>query len=90
MPQNKNLVDKLATRLPPEGLRLFDAVRSRAESSSLRAFLVGGTVRDLLLDHESLDVDIVIEGDAVQLARDVADKTGARLAKTTAFGTATL
>lgn len=90
MPQIENLVDKLATRLPPEGLRLFDAVRSCAESSSLRVFLVGGTVRDLLLGRDSLDVDIVVEGDAVQLARDVADKTGARLAKTTAFGTAAL
>jgi tRNA nucleotidyltransferase (CCA-adding enzyme) len=90
MPQIKNLVDKLATRLPPEELLLFEAVRSQAESAGLSAYLVGGTVRDLLLDRHSLDVDIVIEGDAVRLAREVAARTGARLAKTTAFGTATL
>jgi tRNA nucleotidyltransferase (CCA-adding enzyme) len=90
MPQIENLVDKLVTRLPPEGLRMLDAVRECAEASALRAFLVGGTVRDLLLDRESLDVDIVIEGDAVRLAREVAARTGARLAKTTAFGTAAL
>ena len=71
MPQIENLVDKLATRLPPEGARLLDAVRSCAESSGLRAFLVGGTVRDLLLGRDSLDVDIVVQGDAVQLARTI-------------------
>lgn len=90
MPQIENLVDKLVSRLPQAGLQLFGVVCSRAESSGLRAFLVGGTVRDLLLNRESLDVDIVIEGNAVRLAREVAARTGARLAKTTAFGTATL
>ena len=32
-------------------------------------YIVGGFVRDLLLDRPSLDLDIVVEGDAVQLAR---------------------
>jgi tRNA nucleotidyltransferase (CCA-adding enzyme) len=90
MPQKKNLVDKLVSRLTESGRKLLDAVRSEAVAQGMSAYLVGGTVRDLLLDRDSLDVDVVIEGDAIALAQSVAAATSARLAKTTAFGTATL
>src|SRR5437879_3022267 len=90
MPDTAKLVDKLSAQLPPAARAVFDAVCDHASRRGLRAFLVGGTVRDLLLDRLSLDVDIVIEGDAPALAREVAAATGAKLAKTTDFGTATL
>jgi tRNA nucleotidyltransferase (CCA-adding enzyme) len=91
MPQIENMVDKLSRRLPEDGRFLSSAVRSEAEAAGLRAFLVGGTVRDLLLDRASLDVDVAVEGDAVSLARALADRENAiTLAKTTVFGTATL
>lgn len=90
MPQMENLVDKLASQLPESVRVLLAAVQSEAASSGVQAFLAGGTVRDLLLGRDVLDVDIAIEGDAVAIARKVAEATGARLVKTTAFGTATL
>jgi tRNA nucleotidyltransferase (CCA-adding enzyme) len=90
MPDTAKLIDKLSAQLPAGARALFDAVCDHATRRDLRAFLVGGTVRDLLLDRASLDVDIVIEGDAISLAREVASSTGARLAKTTVFGTAAL
>jgi len=90
MPDNPKLIDKLATHVDPVALALVAAVRAQSEAEGLRAFLVGGTVRDLLLNRASLDVDIVVEGDAAAIARQVASATGARLVKTTAFGTATL
>lgn len=90
MPQIKNLVDKLVSRLPESGRKLFDALRSQTTAQGAPAYLVGGIVRDLLLERESLDVDIAVEGDAVAIAQQVAETTGLRLAKTTAFGTATL
>lgn len=90
MPQIENLVEKLAARLPSEGLQVFDAVRACAEASGFPAYLVGGTVRDLLLGRDSLDVDVVVQGDAVRVAREAALVSGAKVAKTTAFGTATL
>jgi tRNA nucleotidyltransferase (CCA-adding enzyme) len=37
-------------------------------------YLVGGTVRDILLGEESFDVDIAVEGDAVAFARALADE----------------
>ena len=39
-------------------------------------YLVGGTVRDILLGERNFDVDVVVEGDAIALARAVAE--GAR------------
>jgi tRNA nucleotidyltransferase/poly(A) polymerase len=39
-------------------------------------WLVGGAVRDKLLGLESLDLDFVVDGDALALARRVADRFG--------------
>ena len=43
------------------------------QSRSVRAYLVGGYVRDRLLGRESHDVDFAVVGDALSLARTVAD-----------------
>ncbi len=43
----------------------------------VEAYLVGGTVRDWLLGHTSQDVDLAVDGDALALARALADELGA-------------
>ena len=43
------------------------------QNRSVRAYLVGGYVRDRLLERESHDVDFAVMGDALGLARTVAD-----------------
>jgi len=43
------------------------------QDRSVKAYLVGGYVRDRLLGQESHDVDFAIEGDALGLARTVAN-----------------
>jgi tRNA nucleotidyltransferase (CCA-adding enzyme) len=53
-------------------------------------YLVGGGVRDLLLDRAQLDVDLAVEGDAASLAQEVASAVEARLIIHPRFGTATL
>ena len=51
--------------------------------------LVGGSVRDLLLDRvDGADIDVVVEGDAVQVARVAAADLSARVATHERFGTA--
>lgn len=40
----------------------------------VEAYLVGGYVRDLLLSRESADVDIAVRGDALPVARQIADR----------------
>ena len=43
---------------------------------SVEAYLVGGCVRDWLLGRASHDIDFAVAGDAVKLARRVADRMG--------------
>ena len=54
------------------------------------SWLVGGGVRDLLLGADSVDLDVVVEGDGVAAARVVAERLGAELAEHDRFGTATV
>jgi poly(A) polymerase len=42
----------------------------------IESFVVGGAVRDLLMRRETSDIDIVIKGDALEIASRVADATG--------------
>jgi tRNA nucleotidyltransferase (CCA-adding enzyme) len=53
-------------------------------------YVVGGFVRDLLLQRENLDLDIVVEGDALGLAHRLAEKWGGKLQSHHQFGTATV
>ena len=51
-------------------------------------YLVGGTVRDILLGEESFDVDIAVEGDAIEFASALAEALGGRFTPHRKFGTA--
>jgi tRNA nucleotidyltransferase (CCA-adding enzyme) len=64
-----------------------DAVAALGERAE-GIYLVGGTVRDILLGEENFDVDIAVEGDAITLARDLAAALGGRVTPHAKFGTA--
>ena len=51
-------------------------------------YVVGGTVRDILLGEESFDVDIAVEGDAIEFAYALAKALGGRATPHRKFGTA--
>jgi tRNA nucleotidyltransferase (CCA-adding enzyme) len=52
------------------------------------AYLVGGAVRDLLLDASTQDIDVAVEGDARSAARALADRLGGEFREYERFGTA--
>ncbi len=81
----ESLADELLSvaRLRP----VFDAVAALGERSE-RVFLVGGTLRDILLGEENFDVDVAVEGDAVAVAREVATTLRGRVKVHEKFGTA--
>jgi tRNA nucleotidyltransferase (CCA-adding enzyme) len=66
---------------------VFEAVAAASEPYD-GVYLVGGTVRDILLGEPNFDVDIAVEGDAIGLARSVADALGGRVRAHSKFGTA--
>ena len=61
-----------------------------AEIKGLPLWLVGGSVRDLLLETPPKDLDIAVEGDALLFAPVLADEIGGKLIAKSQFGTARL
>ncbi|MFW5867136.1 MAG: CCA tRNA nucleotidyltransferase [Armatimonadota bacterium] len=61
-----------------------------AAETDARAFLVGGPVRDLLLERPSPDLDIALEGPVQKISEALARRLEARVRKTTEFMTSTL
>lgn len=96
--KNPNLIDKPAPRLLEGWSRALPADARRAVRALIRLagergnpiYLVGGPLRDLLLGRTSLDIDLVVEGDATALARELAESLGGRPRVHPAFGTATI
>jgi len=54
------------------------------------AYLVGGAVRDLLRGAPHVDLDVVVEGDALAVARALAERLGGEVVEHDRFGTATV
>jgi tRNA nucleotidyltransferase (CCA-adding enzyme) len=78
----------MTTLALPESLTPVLEAVSRVSEPYEGVFLVGGTVRDILLGEPSFDVDIVVEGDAIALARALAEALGGRVRTHDKFGTA--
>jgi tRNA nucleotidyltransferase (CCA-adding enzyme) len=66
---------------------VFEAVAAVSEGYE-GVYLVGGTVRDILLGERNFDVDIAVEGDAIALAHALAEALGGRVRPHEKFGTA--
>ncbi|MCK5215790.1 MAG: CCA tRNA nucleotidyltransferase [Candidatus Omnitrophica bacterium] len=66
------------------------AIGQEADKQGVSVYIVGGIVRDLLLRKRNLDLDIVIEGNAIAFAEKFARKQSARVKPYTQFGTATI
>ncbi|MGB5927373.1 MAG: HD domain-containing protein, partial [Cyclobacteriaceae bacterium] len=69
---------------------IFDLVKEAAEKLGLETYLVGGYVRDLILDRPSKDIDFVCVGSGISLATEVARLIGpkCKVASFKNFGTA--
>lgn len=74
--------------LDPVSRGSLEAARGAAAPSSIYA--VGGYVRDLLLGQRNVDIDLVVEGDAIAVARRLAHSLKAVVTPHPRFGTAHL
>jgi tRNA nucleotidyltransferase (CCA-adding enzyme) len=84
----QNLASRLKTVLPPARLALLTAIARAAYEQRDALYIVGGFVRDLLLERPGLDFDLVVEGDAISLGRFLVTKYGGRITSHARFGTA--
>ena len=69
---------------------IFRIVSQCAASAGVRAFVIGGYVRDCFLGRECNDIDIVVEGSGLDLAQAVGRRVRSRVSLFRTFGTAML
>ncbi|OUW20862.1 MAG: tRNA nucleotidyltransferase, partial [bacterium TMED161] len=68
---------------------LFITAGKVAKEQNLSCYLVGGYVRDILLNRQSTDIDIMVEGDALSYAKILGKKIGVpKIVQFEEFGTA--
>ncbi len=83
-----DLTERMRQSLPSSPFKLLVQVGETAHSMGYNLCVVGGFVRDLLLEIPNLDLDLVVEGDAIALAKRLAQERGGRTRSHARFGTA--
>ncbi len=84
----RNVRSLMMERLPARAFILLETAGRLADHLNVSAYVVGGIVRDLLLGIGNLDLDLVIEGDGIAFARELAEQVGGRVKAHERFGTA--
>jgi tRNA nucleotidyltransferase (CCA-adding enzyme) len=92
--QHKDQIDqRLKTTLAPAQYALLRLIGQAVDELNFTVYVVGGFVRDLLLDAANAsvrtpDMDIVIEGNAIDFAEKMQREYGGRVVAHKRFGTA--
>lgn len=89
-PRKKWILRLMEERLSSGIMGLLKAIGKKADEMGFQVYAVGGFVRDLILRSENFDIDVVVEGDGIRLARVLAEEEKCDLRVHKKFGTATL
>jgi tRNA nucleotidyltransferase (CCA-adding enzyme) len=85
---SRNLSTLLKDRFPEKVYQVLKSAGEVADQMGVNVYLVGGSVRDLLLGQANLDIDLVIEGDGILFAKELSSKLHVRSRAYPRFGTA--
>lgn len=69
----------LESHLSPDQNRVVEDVQAAAVHANVNLFLTGGAMRDMMAGFRIRDLDFVVEGPALKLAKTIAEKTGAQI-----------
>ncbi|HMR98523.1 MAG TPA: hypothetical protein PKE62_04640, partial [Anaerolineales bacterium] len=83
-----NLADLLKKSLDSALLDLIHRIADESSALGFPLYLVGGSVRDLMLARPILDLDLTLEGDAIILGRVLVKKFGGKITIHEKFHTA--
>jgi len=81
---------ELIKKLPKHFAEIIRLVGGIADREGISAYIVGGPVRDILLDRKNHDLDFVVEGNAIEFAEALNKTLKGRLKTHRAFYTATI
>ncbi len=86
----KNVSSLVKERLKKEQIVLLDSIAKIASIENVSVYVVGGFVRDLLLNIENLDLDLVVEGDGISFSKILSEKFNGSTKSHQEFGTSKL
>ncbi|HQI45866.1 MAG TPA: tRNA nucleotidyltransferase, partial [Bacteroidales bacterium] len=69
---------------------VFQLVSNIASELNMETYVIGGYVRDMILNRNSKDIDIVVNGSGIELAKKLAQKIGSSVNVFKNFGTASI
>ncbi len=84
----RSLHKVLRDRLPKPMFSLLETAGHIADELGMTAYVVGGFVRDILLERKNFDIDIVVEGNGIEYAKELAQRVGGRVREHQKFLTA--
>ncbi len=83
----RSLTKLLRDRLPKHLFTLLEHVGDLGDTLGFATYVVGGFVRDVLLERANFDIDIVVEGNGLEFARELARELGGRVREHAKFMT---
>jgi len=86
--KEESCAEMMQERLPSTILSILNLAGEIADELGNTVYCVGGFVRDLLLQVVNYDVDLVVEGDGIKLAKNLAERLGGRARAHGQFNTA--
>ncbi|MGL1862359.1 MAG: CBS domain-containing protein [Pseudodesulfovibrio sp.] len=86
--RERNISSMVNNRLPQDMLDLLKVAGDLGNDMGCEIYAVGGFVRDILLGRPNLDLDLVVEGDGIEYAKELVKKLGGRVKAHTKFKTA--
>ncbi len=88
--RTRNISSLMIDNLHRDIILLLQEIGEIAQGVGMHAYTVGGFVRDLLLQTKNLDIDIVVEGDGILFAKELAARKQATVRTHEKFVTATV
>ncbi|WP_147802976.1 CBS domain-containing protein [Alkalicoccus halolimnae] len=88
-PVKRQVTNTMERMLAPQILQLLKMIQKKCEDMQMRAYLIGGIVRDMFLNIPNEDLDIVVEGDAIKVAEQLQIEYGGKVRAHEIFRTAT-
>ncbi|MGA2267403.1 MAG: hypothetical protein ABSH44_02935 [Bryobacteraceae bacterium] len=70
----------LESHLSPDQNRVVEEVQTTSGQANVNVFLTGGAMRDMLAGFRIRDLDFVVEGNALKVAKTLCERSGAKTA----------
>ncbi len=86
--RNRNIADLIEARLPADIIELLKITGALGDRLNVNVYMVGGIVRDILMERENYDLDVVVEADGIKFAEALCRELNGRMRAHEAFKTA--